>query len=109
MAGKTTRNKGKEGERLAKQLLRDRDWTIVADTSAGLATGDLIAISPEGVMYDVEVKNRREIQVPVFIGQARKQAEKTKLAWMVLAKIDGSTGWLVMRKGHKHDVWHQKQ
>ena len=109
MPGRATRSKGKEGERLAKALLKDRDWTILADTSAGLATGDLIAKSPDGTIYDVEVKNRREINVPMFIGQARKSAEKTKLSWMVLARIDGSSGWLVMRKGEKHTVWHQKQ
>jgi Holliday junction resolvase-like predicted endonuclease len=109
MAGKATRNKGKEGQRQAKALLKDRDWTIIADTSAGLATGDLIVESPEGIRYDVEVKNRREVHVPCFIGQARKSAEATKSAWMVLAKLDGFASWLVLRKGEKPTVWHQKQ
>lgn len=109
MAGRATRSKGKEGERLAKALLKDRDWTIIADTSAGLSTGDLIAKAPDGTIYDVEVKNRREINVPMFIGQARKSADKTKLAWMVLAKLEGFASWLVLRKGEKPTVWHQKQ
>jgi Holliday junction resolvase-like predicted endonuclease len=109
MAGKRTTSKGKMGERLAKELLVDRDWTIIADTSSGLSTGDLIAESPEGTRYDVEVKNRREVHLPAFIGQARKNAEKTKSAWMVLAKLDGFASWLVLRKGEKPAVWHQKQ
>ena len=42
MAGKQTRDKGRRGECEAKRLLTDRDWEILADTTAGLATGDLI-------------------------------------------------------------------
>lgn len=106
--GKRVRSKGREGERLAKLLLKDRDYTIIADTSAGLSTGDLIVESPDGTRYDVEVKNRNAIHVSMFIGQARKNAEKSKSAWMVLAKIEGSSSWLVMRKGQKPDVWHMK-
>lgn len=63
MAGKSTRDKGRRGESEAKRLLAEKDWEILADTTAGLATGDLIAHSPDGLIYDVEVKNRVEKQV----------------------------------------------
>ena len=108
MAGKATRSKGREGERLAKALLKDRDWTIIADTTAGLSTGDLIVESPDGIRHDVEIKNRREIHISRFVGQARKNAERSKSAWMVLAKIEATSSWLVLRKGEKPTIWHQK-
>lgn len=107
MPGKTTRNKGKEGERQAKRILEDRDWIIKADTSAGLSTGDLIAESPTGAIYDVEVKNRAILDIRMFRGQAMKNSQKTKSRWMVLAKIDGEKSWLVMRQGEQSTIWHE--
>ena len=76
MAGKKTRDKGRRGESEAKRLLTEKDWEILADTTAGLSTGDLIAQSPDGLIYDVEVKNRVEIHVPHFVGQAMKSATR---------------------------------
>jgi len=108
MAGSKTRNKGKIGERMAKKLLADHDFTIIADTTSGLETGDIVAQSPYGIVYDVEVKNRRQINIPLFVGQARKNAGKTKLAWMVMAKIENTSSWLIMRKGEKPTTWHEK-
>jgi predicted RecB family endonuclease len=108
MAGKATRNKGKEGERAAKRLLVERDWTIKADTTAGIATGDLIAESPTGAIYDIEVKNRIEINIRAFRGQAMKNAKKTKSRWMVLAKLDGERAWLVLRQGKQTTIWYEK-
>jgi Holliday junction resolvase-like predicted endonuclease len=107
--GKSTRSKGKAGELAAKHLLKDMDWKILADTTSGLSTGDLIAESPSGKIYDVEVKNRREIHVAKFVGQSRKNASRLKKDWMVMAKIDGTSSWLVLRKGEKPAVWHQKR
>lgn len=109
MAGKTTRNKGKIGERTAKALLVDHDYSIIADTTAGLSTGDLVVKAPDGIVYDVEVKNRRIINVPMFLGQARKNAGRSKLAWMVMCKIETTSSWLVLRKGEKPTTWHEKQ
>lgn len=108
MAGNTTRNKGRKGETEAKRLLQDRDYTILADTTGGLSTGDLVVQSPEGVVYDVEVKNRKLIDVPQFVGQARKNATRSKVAWMALAKIDGTSSWLCMAKNRLPVVWHAK-
>ena len=104
MAGKSTRDKGRRGESEAKRLLVEKDWEILADMTAGLATGDLIAQSPDGVIYDVEVKNRVEIHVPHFVGQAMKNSGK--LRWMVMAKIANTNSWLCLAKSKKPWVWH---
>ena len=108
MPGKTTRSKGKVGERTAKALLVDHDYSILADTTAGLSTGDLVVKAPDGTIYDVEVKNRRMINIPMFLGQARKNADRSKLAWMVMCKIETTSSWLVLRKGEKPTTWHEK-
>lgn len=108
MAGSRARNKGRIGERTAKRLLVDHDFTILADTTAGLATGDLVVKAPDGIIYDVEVKNRAMINVPVFLGQARKNSGKSKLAWMLMCKIETTSSWLILRKGEKPTTWHEK-
>lgn len=106
MGGKAVRDKGRRGEREAKRVLQDRDYTILADTTAGLATGDLLVEDSEGNIYDVEVKNRRILNLPLFVGQARKNAKHK--AWMVMCKLDGTCSWLVLRKNHVPTVWHGK-
>lgn len=108
MAGLKTRNKGKTGERVAKTLLADHDYIIIADTTSGLESGDIVAKSPDGTVYDVEVKNRRQIDIPTVLGQARKNAAKTDLPWMVMCKIETTSSWLVIKKGEKPTTWHEK-
>jgi Holliday junction resolvase len=78
MSGKPSRDKGRRGEREAKALLADCDYTILADTTAGLDTDDLVALAPDGTLYSVEVKNTRIVNVPVFRDQARKNAKKMR-------------------------------
>lgn len=107
MAVKQTRDKGRRGEREAKRLLNDRDWEILADTTAGLATGDLIVKSPDGIIYDVEVKNRNIINPSMFVGQAMKNAGRQR--WMVMAKIANTSSWLCLAKSKKPWVWHGKE
>ena len=109
MSGSRARSKGRNGERTAKRLLVDHDYTIIADTTAGLSTGDLVVQSPDGTIYDVEVKIRRVINVPLFLDQSRKNAGKSKLAWMVMCKIETTSSWLVLRKGEKPVTWHEKR
>lgn len=109
MAGNAARSKGRKGEREAKALLKDKDFTILADTTGGLSTGDLVAKGPSGTVYDVEVKNRKVVNVAQFVGQARKNAERSKVDWMVLAKLDGTSSWLVLAKNRLPVVWHSKQ
>ena len=48
MSGLRSRRKGRRGESAAKKLLAERDFEILADTAAGLATDDLVAQSPDG-------------------------------------------------------------
>lgn len=104
--GKTSRDKGRRGECAAKRLLADRDYIVLADTSAGLSTDDLLIQTPGGDVISVEVKNTKLIDIPKFIRQARKNAKRN--GWMLLAKIHGTTSWLCMGKGRYPVVWHEK-
>ena len=105
--GMRERRKGRRGETAAKKLLAERDYTILADTAAGIATDDLVVQDETGCVWSVEVKTRKSIEPALFVAQARKQAGKRR--WMVLAHIDGTSSWLVMRKGMRATVWHQKE
>ena len=107
MSGLQTRRKGRRGEAAAKRLLADHDYEVLADTTAGLCTDDLVARTVDGCVWSVEVKNCRNIQVTMFVGQARRQAGKKR--WMLLCKIDQTGSWLVMRKGLKPTIWHEKE
>lgn len=104
--GKPSRDKGRRGERTAKNLLADRDWIILADTSAGLSTDDLVCQSPDGKVVSVEVKNTKQIDVPAFVKQARTNAKRN--AWMLMCHISGTSSWLVMGSGKTPVVWHEK-
>lgn len=109
MSGKISRSKGRRGETTAKRLLQDRDYSILADTTSGLATDDLLAQDTKGAIWSVEVKNRKSISPALFIGQARLQASKKRgLRWMVLAHIEGTSSWLVLRQGLQPTVWQEK-
>jgi len=104
--GKQSRDKGKRGERAAKDLLTERDWTILADTTAGLSTDDLVCQDPDGRVVSVEVKNTKMINVPAFVSQARENAKKNP--WLLLCKIAGTRAWLVMGKGRLPGIWHEQ-
>ena len=104
---KSSRDKGKRGERTAKLLLADRDYTILADTTAGLSTDDLVVLSPGGKVVSVEVKNCKLINVPVFRKQATANAKRND--WMLRLKIDGTSSWLVLGNGRSPVVWHEKE
>lgn len=105
---KSQRDKGRRGACEAMKLLSDRDWSTV-ETRDGQDVDDAVAIDPQGQAWSVEVKNQKQINIPAFLAQARKQAEKRKLPWMLLARIDGGHGWLVLRKGERGQVWHGKE
>ena len=104
--GKQSRDKGRRGERAAKDLLTSRDWTILADTSSGLSCDDLVCQDPDGRVVSVEVKNTKMINIPAFVLQARTNAKKN--AWLLLAKIPQTSSWLVMGKGRKPVIWHEQ-
>lgn len=105
--GMKERRKGRRGETAAKRLLADHDYTILADTAAGIATDDLVVQDDSGCVWSVEVKTRVIINPALFTAQARQQAGRTR--WMVLAHIHKTSSWLVMRKGMRPTVWHQKE
>ena len=110
MSGKTSRNKGRRGETVSKRLLQDRDYTILADTTAGLATDDLLAQDAGGALWSVEVKNQKIINPALFTEQARAQASKKHgLRWMVLAHIHNTSSWLVLKQGARPTIWHEKE
>lgn len=98
-----SRNKGRRGQSEAALLLRERDWRV-DDTRCGIKSDDLIATDPDGRSWSVEVKKTRTI-VPGHIDQARRQAKKRKMPWMLLNRIHGSVCWLVRRQGMWPVVW----
>lgn len=104
--GKLSRNKGRAGERAAKRLLEDRDYVILADTTGGLSTDDLVVLCPAGKLYSVEVKNTKQIDVPKYRKQAQTNAKKND--WLLIMKIDQTRSWLVMGKNRVPVVWHEK-
>ena len=104
--GKSSRTKGAVGQRIAADMLRDRDW-VVDQITAGIAAADLIATDPDGRVYACEVKNTAAL-LPSHIKQARGQAQKRQKAWMLAWHIPGTSSWLVQRQGALPVVWHQK-
>jgi hypothetical protein len=107
MPGRATRSKGRRGQTEALNLLRDRDWTV-ADLSAGVDSEDGLACDPDGNWWALEVKNTKSI-LPTHIAQAKQQAHKRKLPWMLMSRLPGDRGrpsaWLVQRQGKTPVVW----
>jgi Holliday junction resolvase-like predicted endonuclease len=103
------RRKGRKGETAAKNLLADKDWTILADLTSGISTEDLIVEDTSGTIYSVEVKNVKLIDVPKFRKQAMANAKKIKKRWLLMLKIDGTSSWLIMRQSEKPIVWTEKK
>jgi Holliday junction resolvase-like predicted endonuclease len=102
-----SRRKGRRGETKAKHLLLDRNFTILADTTAGISTDDLVAQDEAGAIWSVEVKNKRIIEPTKDTGQAKANAGRNR--WMLLAHIEGTSSWLVLRQAERPAVWHEKQ
>lgn len=109
MSGLTSRRKGRKGESEFKRMLLDRDWIIDADMTSGCSSADLLATSPEGVTYVVEVKNHKAVAFAKFRSQAVKQAELLKRPWLLACKIDGYSAYVVMGRGEGPVVWSSKQ
>lgn len=109
MSGLASRRKGRRGETTAKRMLQDRDYTILADTTAGISADDLIVQDKDGNIWSVEVKNQKTITPERFETQARlNRKSMTRQRWMVLAHIHGTTSWLVLRQAERPTVWHEK-
>lgn len=105
--GKAQRDKGRRGQTAAEKLLLDRDYTCDPIT-AGVKREDIVATSPVGVTYSVEVKNCASI-TREHRKQAMEQAKKRKCYWMLMSKIEGTSSWLVQRQAMYPTVWHEKE
>lgn len=107
MAGAATRNKGRRGQCEAKILLYEHDW-VVNELNAGEQAADLIAVDPDGRAWMVEVKNTLNIEMQ-HRRQARSQADKKRMPWMLMSKIAMTPYWLVQRQGMRPVVWETRQ
>lgn len=104
--GKLSRAKGRTGQSMFSNMLRDRDYNVV-DTTAGKVTEDCLAIDPGGIIWSVEIKKTAMI-TPAHLKQAMAQARDRKARWMLANHIEGTSSWLVRRQGMSPVVWHQK-
>ena len=99
------RRKGRKAESEFKSVLQSRDWQV-DDLTSGVKSEDLIATSPEGTRYSVEVKNHVSCAWTAFEKQAREQAKCRKLPWMLAVRIPGyPKTYVVMRSNEKPTVW----
>ena len=103
--GATSRRKGRLGQSIFANMLRERDW-IVADLSCGIKSEDILATDPLGRTWAVEVKRTSSITAG-HVQQARQQAEKRKARWMLANHIEGTSSWLVRRQGERPIIWHE--
>ena len=98
------RNKGRRGQQEARDLLTSRDWSV-AELNNGTAVEDFWACDlNSGKTYSVEVKNTIAITT-AHRKQAQAQAAKSKLPWLLMNKIAGTSSWLVQRQGAVPVVW----
>ena len=104
MSGKTSRTRGKVGEREARNVLADRDFDVL-DTSDGLAVADIIA-TKGGCTYAVEVKHCRLIDLDRFWRQAKEQAKRHHAKPLLMARLSGHPGcFLVVGYTERPTVW----
>lgn len=99
----TERRKGKRAQLAFADVLRSRDW-VVRETAPGTSVEDFIAIDTLGNAWSVEVKATKAITV-AHRQQAMKQAQASKLPWMLASHIEGTRFWLVQRKMQNPVVW----
>ena len=107
MSGRKSRNKGKRGERAFRLILADLDWSVV-NTGDGDTVEDAWAVDPNGCTWSVEIKNCKLIDLCRYRKQAREQAARSKLPWLLAVKLPNTSSWLVERQGEKPIVWHSK-
>ena len=99
-----SRNKGRRGQLDARNLLTSRDWSV-AELNSGTSAEDFWACDlTAGKTYSCEVKNTVSITT-AHRKQAMTQAAKSKLPWLLMSKIAGTSSWLVQRQGHDPVVW----
>lgn len=102
---KASRNKGRAGQLAARHLLQDRDWEC-HELNSGTSVADFVATDQDGKSWSVEVKNAVLMNIRAWRKQA--VAQSGRLPWMLVAKIDGTQSWLVLRQAERPVVWHGK-
>lgn len=101
-----SRNKGRRGQQEAQDLLKSRDFSV-GELNSGTAKEDFWACDlNSGKTWSVEVKNTTAITV-AHRKQCMEQAARSKLPWLLMSKIAGTSSWLVQRQGEKPVVWSQ--
>ena len=102
--GNKERSKGRVGQRMAIALLEKRGYTV-NELNSGKKSADLIATYGIKTYY-VEVKNQKSINIPKFLKQARENVKRKRDSWMLLCRLDGGYGWLLLRQDvKKAEVW----
>jgi hypothetical protein len=102
---RSQRVKGRRGQTEFAAVLQSRDWMVIPIT-CGVLAEDIVATSPQGKQYSVEVKWQKIIQIEAFTRQAREQANNRKLPWMLACRLQGHAGtWLVLRQDEAPVVW----
>jgi len=104
--GKASRDKGKRGQREFRNLLTERDFTFM-ESRAGAEEEDLLAISPEGKVFSVEVKNCININQTAFLTQAKRQAAARGkgTAWMLACSIHGKGNTFLVQTQDSCQIW----
>ncbi len=105
---RSQRNKGRRGQTEFASVLTTRGWNVIPIT-AGASAEDIVAGSPDGKHYSVEVKWHKLIDVPRFERQAREQAARRKMPWMLACRLQGYAGtWLVIRADEAPVIWREE-
>ena len=86
--GRSQRDKGRRGAREALALLADRDWTVV-ESNSGKATEDAFALDASKRPVAVEVKHHACIRLDEFRRQAKDQARRHGVDWLLMCRIPG--------------------
>lgn len=72
-SAKTSKSKGKTGERKAKEILEEKGWLVASTEIQGLAGDDIFARDNDGVWWSIEVKHTKSLMVK-YLQQAREQS-----------------------------------
>ena len=102
---KMQRTKGRRAETAFKTELGNRDWSVI-DISAGVNDADLVATDPTGKTWLAEVKDHKLLNPAKWREQAREQARKRLMPWLLAYHIPGYGGlWVVERQGSRPVIW----
>ena len=82
---RTERAKGSRGQREAQAVLESHGYHV-SPLACGHKVEDLIA-DYDGCMWSVEVKHHEVARWNAFIAQAKEQAKKRGLPWMLMVRI----------------------